>query len=311
MATSAPHVLLIATGGTIAGRAASAQDNVGYRAELGVAELVAAVPALAGVPLRTVQLAQLDSKDMSHAVWQALVNTLATELARDDVAGVVITHGTDTLEETAYLLQRVLAPAKPVVLTAAMRPASSLQADGPQNLLDAVTVAQTPAARGVVVVLGGQVHAGDEVRKVDSYRLQAFDSAPAGPLALVEEGCVVPLRPWPQGLALGADLCARALADWPRVAWITSHAGFDAALVDAAVAAGFDGLVLAGTGTGTLHGDLEAAVQRAAQAGVVLRLSTRCASGRVVGDTARAVPVSPTHSAAQARVALLLELLAR
>ena len=310
MATSTPHLLLIATGGTIAGRAASALDNVGYRAELAAADLVAAVPALAGVPMRTLQLAQLDSKDMSHAVWQALVGTLATELARDDVAAVVITHGTDTLEETAYFLQRVLAPAKPVVMTAAMRPATSLQADGPQNLLDAVTVAQTPGARGVLAVLGGQVHAGDELRKVDSYRLQAFDSGPAGPLALVEEGRVLPLRPWPQGRALGAGVCARVLADWPRVAWITSHAGFDAALVDAAVAAGFDGLVLAGTGNGTLHADLEAAAARAAAAGVVLRLSTRCASGRVVGEMPRAVPVSATHSAAQARVALLLELLA-
>ena len=311
MATSTPHLLLIATGGTIAGRAVSTQDNVAYSTELGAAELVAAVPALAGVPLRAVQLAQLDSKDMSHAVWQALVRLLTLELARDDVTGVVITHGTDTLEETAYFLQRVLAPSKPVVITAAMRPATSLQADGPQNLLDAVTVAQSPDACGVLVVLGGQVHAGDEVRKVDSYRLQAFDSDPAGPVALVEEGRVLPLRPWPQGRALGAACCDRALSDWPRVAWITSHAGFDAALVDAAVAAGFDGLVLAGTGNGTLHAELEAAAGRAAAAGVALRLSTRCASGRVVGDTARAVPVSPTHSAAQARVALLLELLAR
>jgi L-asparaginase len=311
MATSTPHILLIATGGTIAGRAASAQDNVGYRAELGAADLVAAVPALAGVPLRTVQLAQLDSKDMSHAVWQALVRLLAQELARDDVTGVVITHGTDTLEETAFFLQRVLAPTKPVVMTAAMRPATSLQADGPQNLLDAFTLACAPGARGVVVVLGGQVHAGDEVRKVDSYRLQAFDSDPGGPVALVEEGRVLPLRPWPQGLALGATCCDRPLADWPRVAWLTSHAGFDGALVDAAVAAGFHGLVLAGTGNGTLHADLEAAASRAAAEGVVLRLSTRCASGRVVGDSARAVPVSPTQSAAQARVALLLELLAR
>lgn len=311
MATSTPHLLLIATGGTIAGRAASAQDNVGYRAELGVADLVAAVPALAGVPLRAVQLAQLDSKDMSHAVWQALVRLLAQELARDDVTGVVITHGTDTLEETAFFLQRVLAPAKPVVLTAAMRPATSLQADGPQNLLDAVTVAQTPGACGVLVVLGGQVHAGDEVRKVDSHRLQAFDSDPAGPVALVEEGVVRPLRPWPQGQPLGAACCERPLADWPRVAWLTSHAGFDGALVDAAVAAGFHGLVLAGTGNGTLHADLEAAAARAAAAGVALRLTTRCVSGRVVGQMPRSVPVSASHSAAQARVGLLLELLAR
>ncbi len=311
MANSATHLLLIATGGTIAGRASGAQDNINYRTELGAAELVAAVPALAGVPLRTLQLAQLDSKDMSHAVWQALVNALARELARDEVAGAVITHGTDTLEETAYFLQRVLAPAKPVVLTAAMRPATSLQPDGPQNLLDAVTVAQAPGACGVLVVVGGQVHAGDELRKVDSYRLQAFDSAPAGPLGLVEEGRVIALRPWKHGQPLGAAICQRPLTDWPRVAWLTSHAGFDAALVDAAVAAGFHGLVLAGTGNGTLHLDLEAAALRATQAGVALRLSTRCASGRVVGDAARTVPVSPTHSAAQARVALLLELLAR
>ena len=309
MANTTPHVLLIATGGTIAGRAASAQDNVAYRAELGAAELVAAVPALARVPLRTVQLAQIDSKDMSHAVWQALVRLLAQELARDDVTGVVITHGTDTLEETAFFLQRVLAPTKPVVLTAAMRPATSLQTDGPQNLLDAVTVARTPGARGVLAVLGGQVHAGDEVRKVDSYRLQAFDSDPAGPVALVEEGVVLSLRPWPAGRALGAACCDRPLADWPRVAWLTSHAGFDAALVDAAVAAGFHGLVLAGTGNGTLHADLEAAAARAATAGVALRLSTRCVSGRVVGSVPRRTPVSATHSAAQARVALLLELL--
>jgi len=311
MANSTPHLLLIATGGTIAGRAASAQDNVAYRAELGAAELVAAVPALAGVPMRTVQLAQMDSKDMSHAIWQALTLTLAAELAREDVAGVVITHGTDTLEETAYFLQRVLAPAKPVVLTAAMRPATSLQADGPQNLLDAVTVARTPGARGVLAVLGGQVHAGDEVRKADSYCLQAFDSAPAGPLALVEEGRLTQLRPWPQGKALGEALCQRPVADWPRVAWLTSHAGFDASLLDAAVAAGFHGVVLAGTGNGTLHAALESAAARAMQAGMVLRLSTRCASGRVVGEAARAVPVSTTHSPAQARVALLLELLAR
>ncbi len=327
MANTPPHLLLIATGGTIAGRAARPEDNVGYRAgELAAADLVAAVPALAGVPLRTLQLAQIDSKDMSHALWQALVQTLATELARDDVSGVVVTHGTDTLEETAFFLQRVLSPAKPVVLTAAMRPATSLQADGPQNLLDAVAVARTPGARGVLLAFAGQVHAGDEVRKVDAYRLQAFDSAPAGPLALVEEGRVRLLRPWPAGQPLGAAICDRPPALWPRVAWITSHAGFDAAMVDAAVAAGFDGLLLAGTGNGTLHLELEAAVDRAARAGVALRLSTRCASGRVVLASADGVrgsrgvrgvrdqqdaSVSAESSPAQARVALLLELLAK
>lgn len=309
---AAPHVLVVATGGTIAGRAARADDAVGYRsAELGVQALLDAVPPLAGMPLRTRQLAQLDSKDLGPAVWQALVQCLDEALARPEVQGVVVTHGTDTLEETAGLLQRVLAPAKPVVLTAAMRPSTSLQADGPQNLLDAVTVARHPGARGVLVVVGGQVFAGDAVRKVDAWRLDAFDTAPGGRVALVEAGQVRPLRPWPEGTPLGVGLLARPAAQWPRVGWITSHAGFDAALVDAAVAAGFDGLVLAGTGNGTLHHALEAAAQRAQAAGVAVVLSTRCASGRVVGDVQRAVPVSHACSPAQARVALLLDLLAR
>lgn len=308
--------LLLTTGGTIAGQAASAVDNVGYRSgALGAVELLAAVPALqpllAGAALHSEALAAIDSKDMSHALWQALVRRVAQALADPAVAGVVITHGTDTLEETAYLLHRVLAPAKPVVLTAAMRPASSLQADGPQNLLDAFTLAQTPGARGVMLAFGGRAFAADGLRKADAYRLDAFDAGAAGPLALVEEGAVRLLRPWPEGQALGAALLELPLQQWPRVAWITSHAGFDAALVDAAVAAGFDGLLLAGTGNGTLHAELLAAARRALQAGVALRVCTRCASGRVVGIEGRELPVSPAASAAQARVALLLELLAQ
>ncbi len=326
---SSQQVLIIATGGTIAGTAASATDNVGYSAaQLTADVLVAAVPALAGLPIQTVQLAQLDSKDAGPALWQPLVATLVRQLSRADVAGIVITHGTDTLEETAALLQRVLAPGKPVVLTAAMRPATSLQADGPQNLLDAVAVARTPGARGVLVVLAGRVHAADAKRKQDAYRLDAFDSAPAGPVALVEAGLMTPLRPWPEGGSAGESpdgsvapateskrltllnaVLRRDPAHWPRVAWITSHAGFDAALVDAAVAAGFQGLVLAGTGNGSLHAELEAAAERAQQAGVALRLATRCASGRVVGQAGRRLEVGRGSGPAQARVHLVLDLL--
>jgi L-asparaginase len=214
-----------------------------------------------------------------------------------------VTHGTDTLEETAYFLHRVLAPAKPVVLTAAMRPATSLQADGPQNLLDAVTLAREPGARGVLVVLGGRAFAADGLRKADAYRRDAFE----GPeVARIEEGRVRPTAAWPSAVALGLGRIAAPVERWPRVAWLTSHAGVDAALVDAALAVGVDGLVVAGTGNGTVHEALLAALSRAQSAGVEVRLTTRCASGRVIGG-APDQPVGP----AQARVALLLELLGR
>jgi L-asparaginase len=310
MPSSARYILVLATGGTIAGTAASATAHTAYTAaQLGVADLLAAVPALAGLPLQARQVAQVDSKNMSHALWQTLVQVVGAALADEAVSGIVITHGTDTLEETAYLLQRVLAPAKPVVLTAAMRPATSLQADGPQNLLDAVTVARAPGARGVLAVVAGRVLAGDAVRKVDAYRLDAFDGGEAGPVALVQDGTVRPLRPWPSGVAMGADVLAGDPARWPRVGWVTSHAGFDGAWLDAALPH-LDGLLIAGTGNGSLHAELHQAAARAAAAGVAVRLSTRCASGQVVGPAPSDFAVSEACSPAQARVALLLELLA-
>lgn len=303
------RIVILGTGGTIAGQAADAADNVGYRAgAITVETLVAAIPALAGQAISCEQLANVDSKDMSHALWQQLAQRIAVHLQAAEVAAVVVTHGTDTLEETAYLLHQVLAPHKPVVLTAAMRPATSLQADGPQNLLDALAVARTPGAAGVLVAIAGQVFEAEGLRKVHGYRLDAFAAGEGGPLAVVEEGQVRALRPWPMAEGQGLDLIAGDVAGWPRVAWLTSHAGFDPAAVDALVAAGFDGLVVAGTGNGSLHAALLAALQRAAASGVAIRLTSRCPTGRIVGDAAFAV--SPAASPAQARVALLLELLA-
>src|SRR5262245_14258544 len=151
---STPVIVIVGTGGTIAGVAPQGQSDLAYQsAQLGVDTLVRAVPELAEVALQTEQVAQVDSKDMTHAIWQALAQRVHHHLMRDDVAGIVITHGTDTMEETAYLLHRVLAPRKPVVLTGAMRPASSRQADGPDNLLQAVTVARESGAHGVLVVM--------------------------------------------------------------------------------------------------------------------------------------------------------------
>jgi L-asparaginase len=309
------RAVILGSGGTIAGRAASGTDQVGYRAaQIGVAELVAAVPGLAGVPIDNEQVAQVDSKDMSFEVWQRLAERAAHHLARPDVAGVVITHGTDTLEETAYFLHRVLgAPDKPLVLTAAMRPATSLQADGPQNLLDAVTVARFAGAHGVLAVLSGTVYAGSELRKLHTYRLDAFGSGDSGPLAVVEQGRLRRFRTWPISAPLGLAALAPNPADWPRVEIIISHAGAGSALVQALVAQRVHGIVVAGTGNGTLHEVLEAALQAARASGVAVLRTTRCALGSVVVPDPAPPGSLPAAAltAVQARIELMLELMPR
>ena len=306
----ASKVVILGTGGTIAGTAASATDGVGYTAaQLGVAQLVAAVPALAGVDVECEQVAQLDSKDMDFSSWQRLARRGAHHLARAEVAGVVVTHGTDTLEETAYFLHRVLAPAKPLVLTAAMRPATSLQADGPQNLLDAVTLARDAKAQGVLVAIAGRVWAGAEVRKVHTYRLDAFDAGDAGPLAAIEEGVLRWRRTAPRDAALGLAPIERDAAQWPRVEIVLNHAGADGRLVEALTTQGVAGIVVAGTGNGSLSAPLEAALRRAQQAGVQVLRASRCAAGPVIGGDDAGLPGAGTLSAVQARVELLLRLL--
>jgi len=298
-------IVILGTGGTIAGTAVDPNDNVGYTAgQLSVATLVGAVPALAGVPLECEQVAQVDSKDMSFAVWQALARRAAHHLARDEVRGLVVTHGTDTLEETAYFLQRVLAPSKPVVITAAMRPATALLADGPQNLLDAVTVSREPGARGVVVAAAGWVFDAVGVRKRHSYRIDAFSAGDAGPIAAIEEGRLRRFRAWPEGVALGLERIDLEPSAWPRVEIVLNHVNADGRIVEALCAQGVNGLVVAGTGNGTLSQGLAAALDRAESAGVQVHRTTRCDTGPVIGG-AHASGLSPVQS----RVELILSLL--
>ena len=300
-------VVILGTGGTIAGAAADASDNVGYTAgQRTVADLLGAVPALAGQAIETEQVAQLDSKDMDVATWQRLAQVVARHLARLEVAGIVVSHGTDTLEETAWLLQRVLAPAKPVVLVAAMRPATSIAADGPQNLMDAVAVARTAGARGVVAVLAGRLHAAGAVRKVHPYRTDAFDSGESGALGVVEEGRLRRFRDWPAGEPLGLGLLATDPAGWPWVEIVTSHAGARGDAVRTLCAAGVQGLVVAATGNGAVHLSLAQALQEAEAAGIPVWRTTRCGGGALVGaDAGPAAAMSPW----QARLELALLLL--
>lgn len=323
-------VVVLGTGGTIAGTASSATDNIGYTAaQVGVQQLLAAIPGLEGVlagrGVESEQVAQLDSKDMSFEVWWQLRARVVHYLAQPEVIGVVITHGTDTLEETAFFLHSTLSAeelqGKPVVLTCAMRPASALAPDGPQNVMDAVAVACTWGASGVVAVCAGTVHGGLDVQKIYSYRVDAFDSGDSGPLGYLEEGCVRLVRNWPvapvQSAQPAINWRAKTFA-WPRVEIVMNYAGASAAMVDALVAYNTSsqgkanalrGLVVAATGNGTLHHELEAALVRAQSVGVAVVVASRCARGRVLPTSASQLTDSKGLSPVKARVALMLALM--
>ncbi len=209
-------VVFLGTGGTIAGTAHLSGDNIGYQAaQVGVAQLLSQMGSVLHlVPvdsLESEQVAQVDSKDMDWAVWQQLASRVLHHLRRAEVQAVVITHGTDTLEETAYFLSRVLPAAllaeKPVVLTCAMRPASADFPDGPQNLRDALAVATAQGARGVLVVCAGEVHLGTHLQKIHPYRLNPFCSGEQGAVGYVEEQRVRWAAPVPDmGGAIGLSL---------------------------------------------------------------------------------------------------------
>ncbi len=313
---TASRLVILGTGGTIAGLSSTATDNIGYTAaQVGVAQLVEAIPGLlAGGPVVTEQVAQLDSKDMDFSVWAALASRINDFLAQPDVCGIVITHGTDTLEETAFFLQVVCQPAKPVVLTCAMRPASALTPDGPQNVLDAAAVARHPGAQGVLVVCAGAIHGAIDVQKAHTYRLNAFTSGDAGPVGYVEEGRVRQLRDWPAGAGGGDHLAAvapGAVTSWPQVEIVMSHAGASGKVVDALVTSGVQGIVVAATGNGTVHHALEQALLRAQAGGVQIRRSTRCAEGQVLPRPDDVIPDSTGLSPVKARIALMLELMGR
>ncbi len=312
--------VLLGTGGTIAGTADVASDNLRYcAAQLSVQALWQALP---GGPERRPegagpwvleQVAQVDSKDMDFAVWAVLAQRCQQHLADPGVGGIVITHGTDTLEETAWFLHCVLDTHKPVVLTCAMRPASALAPDGPQNLRDAVAVAIAPGACGVLVVCAGEIHGARAVQKVHPYRLHAFSSGDAGPLGWVEEGQVRLSQNWPLAQSHHALVAIKKIVDgvpWPRVDIVMNYAGASAAMVAALVHSGVQGLVVAATGNGTLHYALQEALERAQAGGVAVRVATRCPLGQMLPHPGDMLPDAQGLSPVKARVSLLLELLA-
>lgn len=332
VAQRAGTVRVLGTGGTIAGTApVGAPDNAYKAGQLAVEELLRPLlPDLGGRihQVQALQVAQLDSRNMGHAVWQRLAAELQAGQDDPTVVGQVVTHGTDTLEETAVFLQGVLRGTKPVVLTAAMRPATSNQADGPQNLRQALHLAADPAAQGLWMAFGGQAWPAAQVRKVHPFALEAFGGGDGPPGALWDRGVWVWLpptderaapesAPWPDtSLApMGPVAMPSDVEHWPRVEIVHSHAGADGRLLQTLLAdASVQGVVVSATGNGSMHDALHQVLQQAVAQGRLQReqvlVATRCTRGWVVGTPEHGWPVAARLTPAQARVALMLRLAA-
>ena len=283
-APALPTVVVLATGGTIAGAAAT-NVQAGYTSgQVGVEQLIAAVPeAKKLATLRGEQISNIGSQDMSDEVWLKLANRVNALVAMPDVAGVVITHGTDTIEETAYFLNLVVKSKKPVVLTAAMRPATALSADGPLNFFNAVAVAANKQAvgRGVLVVVNDWVHGAASLTKTSTTAVQTFMSPLSGLVGSVAYGQTEFYR-GPIGKHTDAsEFSLAGVTALPRVDIIMAYENMDGALIDAAVAAGAKGIVIAGVGNGNFTQSAVKSLAAQAKKGIVCVRASRVVTGRV------------------------------
>jgi L-asparaginase len=279
-----PNIVVLATGGTIAGAAGSDVQAAYTSGQVGVDQLLAAVPqAKKLAALRGEQIANIGSQDMNDEVWLKLATRVNQLAAMPDVAGIVITHGTDTIEETAYFLNLVVKSAKPVVLTAAMRPSTALSADGPLNFYNAVAVAanKEAAGRGVLVVINDWIQGAASLTKTSTTAVQTFMSPLRGLIGTVAYGEAEFYRGPVGKNTTASEFSLDGVTTLPRVDIVMAHENMDGVLINAAAAAGARGLVIAGVGNGNMTQAAMDALAQLAKKGVVVVRSTRVLTGRV------------------------------
>lgn len=315
-----PKIVLLGTGGTIVSSGASETQMTGYSIQdVQVSDIIRAVPSLKEVAeLESVSVCNIPSSCINASIWFDLARECQKACDDESVTGVVITHGTDTMEETAFFLNLVLKTQKPVVLTGAMRPSTALSADGPLNLLNAVRVASDSQSvgKGVLVCLNGIINSARDVTKTNTTAVQTFKSLDFGMLGFVvgNEVCYYTQSTRPHTMATEFSLTDfEGMTDLPCVDIVYAHADDDARLVDAAVQTGARGIIHAGTGHGTISDKVQEALFAAAKKGVVVVRASRVVTGPVLNSLTRwqeagFIP-SRTFSAQKARVLLQLLLL--
>jgi L-asparaginase len=312
-----PNVRILATGGTIAGTGATSTTTIGYAAaKVGVEALIAAVPELKKVAnVSGEQVFQIASESMSNEHWLTLARRTNALLAQEDVDGIVITHGTDTIEETAYFLNLVVKSRKPVVIVGAMRPSTAISADGPINLYNAVILAGSADAvgKGVLVVLNDQINGAREVTKTNTSTLDTFKSPELGMLGYMQDNRPHFYRVSTRRHTVETEFDVSSLSRLPPVDVVYSHANVGRVAIDAFVGAGDRGLVYAGVGDGSLAAAVRPALSEARRRGVLIVRSSRVGQGIVArngeaNDDELDFVVSDTLNPQKARILLMLAL---
>ncbi len=313
--TDLPNIKILATGGTIAGSSTSNTDVTGYQAgALGIDALINAVPEMKDIAnVSGEQIANVGSPDIDNAVLLKLAKRINELLASDDVDGVVVTHGTDTLEETAYFLNLVVKSKKPVVVVGAMRPATAISADGPFNLYNAVKIAGTPEAsgKGVMIELNDRIGAARYITKTNTTGTDTFKSTEQGYLGVVSGDKVYFYNEPTRKHTADTVFDISKLTELPQVDILYEYENNGSYLYDAAVAAGAKGIVVAGSGNGSLSKLSKAGALKAIASGTAIVRSTRTGSGVVTHsdeDDQNGMISSDSLNPQKARILLMLAL---
>jgi len=311
-----PRVIILATGGTIAGVGASS-DRAGYEAgKIPVDQLVGAIPTVKKIATITgEQISSVGSQDMTIDIWKKLAVRINEIIAKKEADGIVITHGTDTQEETAYFLDLVVPSTMPVVLTGSMRPSTAISADGPKNLYDAITVAIDPKSkgRGVLVSFNEGIFDGREVMKMSTTFTNAFGSPNTGAIGHAYDGKVEYYANAVREKDPKSPVTITADTKLPRVDIVYMYADAPSDMIDMLVAKKVDGIVIAGVGNGNFNKTYMDAVKRAVAAGVIVCRASRAPSGRVllhdeIDDDKLGTIVSDDLTPQKARILLMLGL---
>lgn len=311
-----PNIHILATGGTIAGAGASS-TGASYKAgQVGIDVLVRAVPQLKQIAnITEEQVVKIGSQDMNNEVWLTLAARVNELLARADVDGIVITHGTDTMEETAYFLNLTVKSDKPVVLVGAMRPATSLSADGPLNLFNAVVVAGNPASkgRGVLVVMNGSILGAHGVTKMNTTDVQTFQSPNSGALGYVTNGKPFFNQKTEKLHTTKSVFDVRGMKTLPKVGIVYSYSNVEPDAVKALIGGGYKGIIHAGVGNGNIHKNIFESLVDARGKGIQIVRSSRVPTGPTtqvgeVDDTKYGFIASEELNPQKARILLMLAL---